>query len=248
MNYAIINSTIRTLLRQKVLYNVLFLAIALLFVGLMASQLAYGRQDRILIHVGTASMTFCMVFVAAFAGARLIQDDIESRIAYLILSRPISRLNYLFARTLGLILFLAMNIALIHVVLAAGLAYLDSKLSIAFIQNGILIWIHMSWIAILAVAFSFFMSTALNVMSMIGIFFLTQNLHLLIDMLSKTGATITAKALSFLPQGQYFLMDTRVAYRLDLTTAEMLQRSGYGAIWMILFFIFAARGLNKKSI
>ncbi|MBD3271567.1 MAG: ABC transporter permease subunit, partial [Elusimicrobia bacterium] len=73
---------------------------------------------RLLFDLGIGSIEFFGLILAVFIAVTLILEEIESRSVYLILSRPLSRSEYLFGRFGGLIATIAISVigmGLIHI-------------------------------------------------------------------------------------------------------------------------------------
>lgn len=92
--YLIARQTFRDLLRERILYNVFFVAVFLIFLGYLAARLVFGHQERVMLDFGIVVIALSIFVVSASAGARLIRTEIESRNIFLTLVRPIPRPTY----------------------------------------------------------------------------------------------------------------------------------------------------------
>lgn len=126
----IAQSTVTQLVRMKVFY---FLApIALLFVGLQFFDgLWYALPDTLLVEqelrmhknicLGTMMLFGCLF--AVVSTALLIPGDIEDRILYTILCKPVPRMDYLLGKLFGVIFVILIAMGVMDFLMVATLEY-----------------------------------------------------------------------------------------------------------------------------
>jgi ABC-type transport system involved in multi-copper enzyme maturation permease subunit len=112
---AIAMNTVREAIRNRVLYTLLFFALALIGTGVLVSTLSYVEGDRILQDVGFAAIRVFAVAIAIFVGIGLIHREVDRRTIFTILSKPISRSEFLLGKYVGLLLTLWLQIAVMGV-------------------------------------------------------------------------------------------------------------------------------------
>jgi ABC-type transport system involved in multi-copper enzyme maturation permease subunit len=122
---AIAANTVREAVRNRVLYTLLFFAVVMIGTGVLLSTLSYVEQERILQDVGLAAIRVFSVAIAIFLGVGLIHQEVERRTIYTILSKPVSRAEFLLGKYLGLVATLCIQLvimasAFVIVSLAAG--------------------------------------------------------------------------------------------------------------------------------
>jgi len=99
----IAENTLREAIRNKLLYTLLFFAIALIGTGVLVSTLSYVEGERIVQDVGLAGIRLMSVGIAVFVGVGLIHGEVERRTIYTILSKPVSRTEFLLGKYVGLV-------------------------------------------------------------------------------------------------------------------------------------------------
>ncbi|MEE8475254.1 MAG: hypothetical protein V3T01_07890, partial [Myxococcota bacterium] len=92
--WTIATNTVREAVRNKLLYVLLFFAIALILAGVFLSTLSYVESERILQDVGLAAIRLFSVAIAIFVGVNLIHNEVDRRTVYTILSKPLSRTEF----------------------------------------------------------------------------------------------------------------------------------------------------------
>ena len=122
---AIAGNTVREAIRSRLLYTLLGFALVMIGAGVLLSTLSYVESEKILQDVGFAAMRLFGVAIALFVGVGLIHKEVERRTVYTILSKPLSRSEFLLGKCAGLALtvwmqLLVMALAFAGVSLAAG--------------------------------------------------------------------------------------------------------------------------------
>jgi ABC-type transport system involved in multi-copper enzyme maturation permease subunit len=128
---AIAHNTVREAIRSRVLYTLLFFAVALIGTGLLLSTLSYVERDRILQDVGLAAIRIFAVAIAIFVGIGLVHSEVDRRTIFTILSKPIARSEFLLGKYLGLLVTLALQIAVMALCFAAVSKLAGAPLGIA---------------------------------------------------------------------------------------------------------------------
>jgi len=161
---ALAGVTLREALRRKVQVNLLLFALFLVVASLVLSQLTIGEMHRIASDLGLTAMELMGSLIAVFLGASLVAGDVERRVLYPVVAKPISRAQYLLGRYLGLAATLLLNLVVMGVTLALMLALqtesakaLDLALLSAFAMMGVQFLV----VAAIAVFFSSITTTTL---------------------------------------------------------------------------------------
>jgi hypothetical protein len=122
--WAIAVNTVRESVRSKLLYGLLFFAVLMIGAGAVVASLSYVEGDRILQDVEWVRAPVC-VAIAILVGINLIHREVDRRTVYTILSKPLSRGEFLVGKFLGLTLTIwlqmaIMGVAFVGVSLATG--------------------------------------------------------------------------------------------------------------------------------
>src|SRR5947209_4795293 len=110
--FAITTNTLTNLTRQKVFYVVLIFALFLIGSSVFMARFTFQQEFQILKDISLGAMSILSSLLAIVATARLIPQDIEDRTVYTILAKPVPRFEYLLGKLFGVLLLLAINIAL----------------------------------------------------------------------------------------------------------------------------------------
>ncbi|MFK7894272.1 MAG: ABC transporter permease [Myxococcota bacterium] len=100
---ALAMNTFREALRNKLLYALLGFGILMIGSGVIVSTLSYVEVDEILQDVGMASIRLFSSGIAIFVGIGLIHNEVDRRTIFTILSKPVSRSEFLIGKWAGLV-------------------------------------------------------------------------------------------------------------------------------------------------
>lgn len=109
--FAIAANTVREALRERLLYNLVFFAVALIVASLTVSRLTLGEQFRIIADVSTSSTQVFGLIISVFLGVSLVAREIDRRTCYVVLARPVSRAEFVLGKFLGLLGTAGLNLA-----------------------------------------------------------------------------------------------------------------------------------------
>src|SRR5437899_10930189 len=110
--FAITSNTLTELTRQKVFYVLLIFALLLIGSSVFLARFSFQQEFQILKDISLGAMSIFSCLLAIVATARLIPQDIEDRNVYTILANPVPRFEYLLGKLFGVLLLLAISIAL----------------------------------------------------------------------------------------------------------------------------------------
>lgn len=141
---AIAAVTLREALRRKIQVNLLLFALLLVVTSLLVSSLTIGDTHRIASDLGLTAIEVMGSLTAIFLGASLVAGDVDRRVLYPVVAKPVARAEYLLGRYLGLAGTLWLNLAVMALTLSALLVLdagsfkpLDAALLSAFAMLGV---------------------------------------------------------------------------------------------------------------
>lgn len=102
---SIILITLKGIFRDRIFQGIVALAILFLFIPSIAS-LSMRQVTELSITLSLSLISFIMLLLAVFLGATSIWKDIERRYTFSVLSLPVNRSTYIFARFMGIALFM----------------------------------------------------------------------------------------------------------------------------------------------
>ena len=110
--FAIAVHTFKECVRDKVLYNLIVFALLLIGAAVVFGRISVGIQQIILVNLGLSSISIFGLLMAIFIGISLVWKEIERKTLYNVLSKPVSRAEFILGKYLGLFLTLLVNTAI----------------------------------------------------------------------------------------------------------------------------------------
>ncbi len=259
---AIAHVTFGEAIRDRILSNIFLFALLLLGVGLLASKLSFIRPERVMVDFGLSAIQVTCAMVAIFSGAGLLGREFERRTIHIALSRPISRLQFVFGKFLGLILVLGLNWILLSLVFLL-LLWLSTGASVKIlIAAGVLnstlflglflVFFQNILIASVAILFSTFSTTAVSVVLSIGCYLIGINVSQLRFISAKVqpglASVFLRSATHVFPNLEYFNLGLRVTYGLPVGWQLPLLAISYSIIFTVMILLLSGFLIQWREV
>lgn len=257
-------SVFRESVRDKVLYNLVFFAILMMGASLLIGQLTAGQEVKIIKDFGLAATSVFGLFIAVFIGIGLVSKEVERRSIYSLLTKPITRPQFLAGKFAGLMLTLAVNLSVMAVAHYAvlGLMHLratpalratweapalDPHMLVAFL----LIYGQLAVVTSIALFFSTFSSPLLSAALTFGLFIVghfdaeLRNVGTAVD--SPAVGTI-ATALSYvLPNLAPFDVKAEVVHAQPIAAGYVALTLAYGVLYIGVVMLAAVWVFSRRD-
>lgn len=239
------------IIRDKVLYNVLLCAVFLLSLGFLASQLTFARPDRVILDFGISAIGISTGLIAVLIGSSCLGREFDRRTYHVVLSRPITRVQFVIGKFCGLSGVLALNGGLLAA--AFLLIYLLSGgATSATLLLAILLLIAQSLLlAAFALFFSSFTTTSLAAVFTIGLYLIGTNVstlrHLALKLESPAARGLLEAVAVVLPNFELFNQGTKVTYHLPLGGTFVLGSFAYALVMVSLSVLGAGLLANRRE-
>ncbi|MEM9087717.1 MAG: ABC transporter permease [Cyanobacteria bacterium P01_F01_bin.53] len=97
--------------RDRILYVVGVFGIIMVMAITMLPEVAAGTEDKLILDTGLAAINILSLFVVVFIGTGLINKEIEKKTVLVLIAKPVSRLEFILGKHLGLSLVMAVLIS-----------------------------------------------------------------------------------------------------------------------------------------
>lgn len=241
--------TLREVLRRKVQVNLLIFGVLLVVASWLVSLLTLGEMHRIISDLGLSAMELIGTLLAVFIGASLVAGDVERRVIYSVVAKPVTRTQYILGRYGGLAAALLLNLVVMAVVLAGVLAIdarslhpIDATFGTAILMIGVQLLV----VAAVAVLFSCVTSTTLAAIFTLSV---ATAGHLTNDMrnLWQGGSTWLPKAIWYaLPNLGSLSLNTEVIYRQPVPASAWIA-SLYGLLYAASALAIASLAFERRD-
>ena len=249
--------------RDKVLYNLVGFAVLMISASYLIGQLTAGQDVKIIKDLGLAATAIFGLFIAVFIGIGLVAKEVERRSIYTLLSKPVRRDQVILGKYAGLVLTLAVNLAVMAVALYCVLAYVSLTESEEFkrgweapavdpamLKAFFLIFVQLMLITAVALFFSTFSSPMLSAALTFGLYVaghFSQDLRNFEEVVDSPVAAYLAKGLHYaLPNLAPFDIAAEVVHAQPVTLQYVALTTTYGLTYiavllLVAMFIFSRR-------
>lgn len=124
---AIALNTFREAVRNKVLYFLLIFALLIMGFSSVISDLSIAAPEKLIKDLGLASIDFFGFLIAVFVGIYLVYTELDKKTIYTIVSKPISRWQFIVGKYLGLLLTVYINMIIMSIFFFSVLYYREAS-------------------------------------------------------------------------------------------------------------------------
>lgn len=151
---AIALNTYREALRNKVLYSAVLFAVVLVGVSAFFGSVTIGDQVKVIKDFGLFSLSFFGAVITIICGVSLLNKEIKQKTIYNILSKPVSRWQFIIGKHIGLVLTVSVLVALMGVALVGFVAMFEGHIDWPLLQAVVFCILEVTVVASVAIFFS----------------------------------------------------------------------------------------------
>jgi ABC-type transport system involved in multi-copper enzyme maturation permease subunit len=163
--WAVASNVFREVMRDRIFLTIGFYAVLMLAASRLLPEVSGAAQEKILTDFGTASSSLLGVVVTIFVGTNLINKEIEKRTVFTIVTKPISSIEFILGKHLGLSAVLAIVVAGMTVIylLVLSFTHIEYKL-FPLLLTSLFLFLELCLIAAAALLFGVFTSSILAIL------------------------------------------------------------------------------------
>lgn len=249
--------------RDKVLYNLVFFAVVLIGFSMMLGEWSVFAKENVIKDFTLAVMSVSGLLMAIFVGIGLIQKEIQKKTVLTLLAKPIPRWHFIVGKYLGLLLVLAVNLAVMTLCFVLVLRFEGATIQPGLFTAIYLIFMEMAVVVAAALLFSAFSTPTLSALFTLGVYVAG---HLAGDILNhlafvKKHGTMLPGSPAFtafqeklvqavyyvIPNLENFNIKGRVVYDLPLGDNYVLFTSLHGLAYIGAYLLIACLWFNKRD-
>lgn len=244
--------TFKEIIGSKILYNTLFLGLALLLVTFVAYSFTYGEPSRVALDFGMGCLSLSSVGIAIFIGVGILAKEIDSRTVYMIVSRPVPRFSFILGKYLGLSLVLILNILILSFVTLSLFFLIGGAFSPLIIWSILFIIIESLLVLCLVGTLSVVTTQTMSVLYGIMLYILGHS----IDAALATSFVQKRPEIQTILDGYHFVLPafykfnikSFLLYKNDLSLEYLFGTFSYGVIYLLLLVFVSIYVFEKKNL
>jgi Cu-processing system permease protein len=242
----------REIIRERILYFIGFFSVLLVFILRFLPEVSVGTENEIFLDFGLATIEILSVIICIFIGASSIDKEIQKKTFLVLIPKPISRLELIIGKHLGLFLVLSLMVSTMTLIYL-GLLHFSKidHLPLGIIVSIIYLLIQLGLISAVALMFSAFTSSILATLMSFGIYLMGHFSQQLVNLgkLSKNENVemVTQSLYLILPDLSRLNLKNEAIYGILPTTNELIRNAFYGEMYTVLLLSIAILVFSKKE-
>jgi ABC-type transport system involved in multi-copper enzyme maturation permease subunit len=244
-------NTLREAVRNKLLYALLIFAVLLILSGVLLSSLSYVESERILQDVGMGAIRLLGVAIAIFVGVDLIHKEVDRRTIFTILSKPLSRAEFLLGKFAGLVLTIWLQMAVMILVFAGVSLAMGAPLTAGHGAAFLLLAVELAVMVAIATFFSAFTTPMLASFFSGGLWVVGNLTRDLRDIGAQSPVesvqTLTRVLHRVLPDLDAFNLTIEAAHGLPIAASDVWLGIAYGAGYSAVVLVAAVAIFERRD-
>jgi len=248
-------NTFREAVRDRVLYNLVFFALAMIAASILVGQVSIGIEEMVIVSLGLSAISVIGLLMAVFIGVGLVSKEMDKRTLYAILAKPVRRWEFLLGKFGGLLLTLTAN----TVAMAAGLflALRLVKQSGDPLEGPVLVAVYfillkLALVVALALLFSCFTTPLLSILYTAGLYiaglFVTDMRNFQSQTMSRALQMLLRGLSYLLPNFENFDVMASAAHGRAIPGMLIAQNTAYAALYCAVLLSAAAAILTRRNL
>ena len=248
-------NTFREAVRDRVLYNLVFFALAMIAASILVGQVSIGIEEMVIITLGLSAISVIGLLIAVFIGVGLVSKEMDKRTLYALLAKPVRRWEFLLGKFGGLVLTLTVNTAAMAVGLFLALKLV--KQSGEHVEGPVLIAVYfillkLGLVVALALLFSCFTTPLLSILYTAGLYvaglFVTDMRNFQSDTMSRALQTLLRWLSYLLPNFENFDVMAAAAHGRAIPGLLIAQNTAYAVLYCAIVLAAAAAIFTKRNL
>ena len=246
-------NVIKDAARRKVFYVVFLFGLAVVALSPLLPTFELGARAQFLRDISLSLISLFGVVLAVILSVSQIPGEVERRTIYNILSKPVSRLQYMAGKYLGILAALA-SILFIMGLEILLLIYIRLHVLTPIVFEGVFaVFLESALIAAFCLALSTFATVPVNAFASVLFYVLchvkTGFLHQ--SLVEGTSGVVKVFAWGFyylIPNLENFNLSLKVGYGGGASASLLLRITGYAALFIAVFLVVGYLVFRQKDL
>jgi Cu-processing system permease protein len=256
---AIAVNTFKETIRDKVLYGILFFAVMFILFTLVLGELSLYEEKRVIADLGLSGISLMSLLIAVVLGVGMLYKEIDRKTLYPILSKPVTRWQFVLGKYLGINLTLLVQIVLMAAVFAVVLTIKGGAMSVPFALTLYLIFVEILVITSVAMLFSSFSTPFVSGILTLGVFIVGRNVDMLQTFIRSGKVGPIGPVLSavpyvfpslylFYPSGRAVGEQWVSVHQSFVQTEYLVRATGYGLLYAAFCLLLAMVIFSRRDL
>ena len=228
-------NTIRQAFRRKFLAGLLAVCFVILMLSLVFAQLSLDDKGRLTVDFGLAGVQILLAVLAVFFGSSFISADLDKKILWTILTKPVRPAVFFLGRYLALSNLLVLAGLALSSLLVIFLLFLNIPIQLVLLYALLGFLLESLLLLAFVIFFSSFVNSFLVLFYCLSVFIIGHFLDSLFYFIEKTPGLLNSilyQLLYFFPNLERVNWKSEVLYQDKLQFLDFAVSSGYMLLWI----------------
>lgn len=247
----IAKNTFKETIRERILYGILAFALLFLISTIFFGSISLGEDIRVIKDFGLAGIYIFSIIITIFLGTSLIQKELEKKTIYIILSKPVSTLEFLLGKFFGLLASIKLNVILMTAVYLAIVAIKGGGFDYLSLFAILLLIFELSIFVAITILFSTFATPLAGAFYSIIVIYIGHSLSILKKSAAKSSIFvqyITDAVYYIFPNLEKFNIRNSVVYGSMPNAGQIIYPIIYSIFFTIILLWLANIALKKQEL
>ena len=260
----IAGAVFRESVRDRVPLGMVIFAALLMAVSFLIGQLTAGQDMKIIKDLGLAALSIFGLLIAVFIGIGLVSKEVERKSIYGLITKPITREQFILGKYAGLVFTLVTNLSLMTLAFYAVLFYMNAMTPEGTRQTWAspamdprlliaagLILAELMIVTAIALFFSTFSSPLLSTILTLGLWtagHFNEDLRQFERVVEVPAAAVVAKVLYYvLPNLAPFDVKAEIVHALPVTATHIAYTLAYAVLYISILLLGAIAIFRRRD-
>ena len=253
-------------IRNRAIYGITLIALLLLVANYLISGMIMQEVGKVAVDMALSTISFSGILVVLFVGINLMSKDLDKRTIYMVLSRPISRSQYIVGKFFGISLLILATVTFLSLFAAASILMIKMTYPNYFLRFSwspvflavLFIALTLILLSSLSFLFSSFTSTSFITLVLTVISYIIghslSDVKALVEAPEAVGIHVSLVTVKMVQAAYYLfpnlsLLDikTQAAHNLSLSPSYIIWVVVYGLVYTTLSITFAALIFRRRE-
>lgn len=249
--FAIARNTFRETMRDKIFYNLLIFYIAMVSISIFLGGLSIGEDEKIIKDIGLSGMAIFGALITIFIGIGLINQEVDRRTIYTVLSRPVSRTEFILGKFVGLSTLVVVNVVIMTLCLLLILFGVTGHFDVSILLPLPFLFMEFLLLSALAIMFSCLSTPTLSAIFTLSLYVLGHLSPELRD-IGMSGDTLLNRVTSLLyrviPNLENLNLREEAVYSLQVDSSVLVYSVIYSLFYTAILLALSVCIFGRKDL
>lgn len=247
----IAKNTFKEAIRDRILFAILAFALLFLLSTIMFGSISLGEDIKIIKDLGLAGIYIFSLIITIFLGTSLVFKEIEKRTLYIVLSKPVSKEQFIIGKFIGLWTSIALNVLIMTIIYLAVVSFEHGGFDYISLWSILISLFELSIFIGMAILFSTITTPLAGSIYSIIVLYIGHSLNILRDSAEKSGViarSFSNVAYYLLPNLEKFNLRNSVVHGISPNSSEIIYPIIYSIIYTAILLWLSVIALKNQDL